>query len=105
MNQPKDVYEVINYLKEQKIKEPEKSADAFYWYYESVGWMRGKNKIVNWKACVRTWLIKGSFIKIKEVDSVVDKYAKISEEISDEQRQRNLVALAKLRTQLKDRIL
>jgi len=24
-------------------------------HYETVGWMRGKNKIKNWKACVRTW--------------------------------------------------
>ena len=24
-------------------------------HYESNGWMRGKNKIKDWKACVRTW--------------------------------------------------
>jgi hypothetical protein len=28
---------------------------GFIDYYESNGWMRGKNKIKDWKACVRTW--------------------------------------------------
>lgn len=27
----------------------------FYDYYESNGWMVGKNKMKDWKACVRTW--------------------------------------------------
>lgn len=33
------------------------SVDAFSFinHYESNGWMRGKNKIKDWKACVRTW--------------------------------------------------
>jgi hypothetical protein len=31
--------------------------DAFFDYYEKVGWVYGKNKtpIKDWKACVRTW--------------------------------------------------
>jgi len=29
--------------------------DRFFNHYEANGWMRGKNKIKNWKACVRTW--------------------------------------------------
>lgn len=28
---------------------------SFLNHYESNGWMRGKNKIKDWKACVRTW--------------------------------------------------
>lgn len=28
---------------------------SFLDHYESNGWMRGKNKIKDWKACVRTW--------------------------------------------------
>ena len=24
-------------------------------YYESKGWMVGKNKMKDWKACIRTW--------------------------------------------------
>jgi hypothetical protein len=28
---------------------------AFIAHYETSGWMRGKNKIKDWQACVRTW--------------------------------------------------
>jgi len=28
---------------------------AFFDHYETNGWMRGKTKIKDWKACVRTW--------------------------------------------------
>ena len=31
--------------------DPQKFID----FYETSGWMRGKNKIKDWKACVRTW--------------------------------------------------
>lgn len=31
-------------------------ADYFIDYYESLGWMIGKNKMKSWKAAVRTWL-------------------------------------------------
>ena len=31
------------------------NAERFYDYYESKGWMIGKNKMKNWKAAVRTW--------------------------------------------------
>ena len=30
-------------------------AEQFYNYYESNGWMVGKNKMKNWKSCVITW--------------------------------------------------
>jgi len=30
-------------------------AERFVDFYEASGWMRGKNKIKSWKACVRTW--------------------------------------------------
>lgn len=31
-------------------------AQAFCDYYASIGWVRGKSKIKDWKACVRTWV-------------------------------------------------
>ena len=31
------------------------SPQAFLDHYESNGWMRGKAKVKDWKACVRTW--------------------------------------------------
>lgn len=30
-------------------------ADRFYDYYETNGWVQGRSKIKDWKACVRTW--------------------------------------------------
>jgi hypothetical protein len=30
-------------------------AEYFYNFYESKGWMVGKNKMKNWKSCVITW--------------------------------------------------
>jgi len=33
----------------------------FYNYYESVDWMRGKNKIKKWKSCVITWETNNKF--------------------------------------------
>ena len=30
-------------------------AEAFVNHYQANGWMRGKNKIKDWKACMRTW--------------------------------------------------
>lgn len=31
------------------------NANEFYDFYESKGWMIGKNKMKDWKACIRTW--------------------------------------------------
>lgn len=42
---------------EEYCKERGNSIDpiAFFDFYESKGWMVGKNKMTNWKACVGTW--------------------------------------------------
>lgn len=49
---PPTVDEVRIYCTERKNKiSPQKFID----HYEAVNWMRGKNKIKNWKAAVRTW--------------------------------------------------
>lgn len=29
--------------------------EKFFDYYQSIGWVRGRSKIKNWKACVHTW--------------------------------------------------
>lgn len=49
---PPTLEEVISYCKERN-----NSVDPQKWYdfYESKGWMIGKNKMKNWKAAVRTW--------------------------------------------------
>ena len=49
---PPTVEEVTAYCSERSNNiDPQ----AFIDHYESTGWMRGKNKIKDWKACVRTW--------------------------------------------------
>lgn len=44
--------EVREYCKERNNKV---DAEKFIDFYESKGWMVGKNKMKDWKACVRTW--------------------------------------------------
>lgn len=49
---PPTVSEVREYCSERKNGiDPQ----AFVDFYEANGWMRGKTKIKDWKACVRTW--------------------------------------------------
>jgi len=44
---------------EQILNEfPNFNAEHFFNYYESNGWMVGKNKMKNWKATVKTWMSK-----------------------------------------------
>jgi len=49
---PPTVLEVQNYCQQRS-----NSVDAEQWhnFYESKGWMVGKNKMKDWKAAVRTW--------------------------------------------------
>jgi hypothetical protein len=44
--------ELRNYCKERKNSV---NTDNFFDFYESKGWMIGKNKMKDWKAAVRTW--------------------------------------------------
>lgn len=44
--------EVKEYCQERKNRV---DAERFFDYYESKGWMIGKNKMKNWRAAVRTW--------------------------------------------------
>jgi len=49
---PPSLEEVTKYCEERKNKiDPV----AFINHYEANGWIRGKTKIKNWKACVKTW--------------------------------------------------
>lgn len=47
---------------------------AFYNHYETTGWMRGKNKIKNWKSCVITWE-KNSPKPAKQINNADDTLA------------------------------
>ncbi len=49
---PPSVEEVFNYCNERCNNV---DAQSFVDHYSGIGWMRGKNKIKDWRACVRTW--------------------------------------------------
>ena len=49
---PPTVEQVRDYCRERKN---DIDAQAFVDHYTANGWMRGKNKIKDWRACVRTW--------------------------------------------------
>ena len=59
------------------------NANAFYDFYESKDWMVGKNKMKDWKACIRTWESRNK--KEDIVPSWLGKEFK-KEELSDEER-------------------
>lgn len=46
------IEEIKNYCKERNNNI---NAETFYNFYESKGWYVGKNKMKDWKACIRTW--------------------------------------------------
>ena len=54
-DKPKNLGEVVEYFKELGVADATKNAESFYSHYESVSWYRGKTKIKNWKACVKSW--------------------------------------------------
>ncbi len=50
---PPSAQEVKDYCQEKGYQiDP----DRFVAYYEATGWTRGKTKIKDWRACVRTWV-------------------------------------------------
>jgi len=55
IDKPKNLNEVVTYFNELGVADATKNAESFYSHYESVSWYRGKTKIRNWKACVKSW--------------------------------------------------
>ena len=49
---PPEISEVQEYCLERKNNI---DAETFVDFYSASNWMRGKNKVKDWKACVRTW--------------------------------------------------
>jgi uncharacterized protein YdaU (DUF1376 family) len=47
------IIEIKDYIKEKGYKSVD--AEAFHGFYESKGWLVGKNKMKNWKAAVSGW--------------------------------------------------
>jgi hypothetical protein len=53
--EPPTIEEVESYLKSMKVRDPKNNALKWHNFYESKGWMIGKNKMKNWKSAVNTW--------------------------------------------------
>ena len=61
-NKPLSIKEIFNFFKKKNW--PEKEAEKFFNYYESVGWKKGSNPIENWQAAAESWMLKTSDFKI-----------------------------------------
>lgn len=59
------------------------NAEAFYDFYESKNWYVGKNKMVDWKACVRTWESRNT----KPKESIPDWFDKKVEKRNSTQKE------------------
>lgn len=72
---PPTPQEIQNYCLERKNRV---DANYFFDWYQSKNWMVGKNKMKDWKACVRTWekseKTKSSDIGVILRDNSPDKY-------------------------------
>lgn len=64
--EPPTVDEVKAYCQERNNSI---DAESFVDFYESKGWMVGKNKMKDWKACVRTWERSNGNNTAKKVDT------------------------------------
>ena len=82
---PPTVDEVRAYCQERTN---EVSPEAFINFYESKGWMVGKNKMKDWKAAVRTWETSQRSAK-KDTRTMSQRFeemaARLGEEVPDEQ--------------------
>ena len=69
------------------------NAEQFYDFYESKNWYVGKNKMKDWKACVRTWEKRSnnpSNKKIVKTPDWYDNYKKALQEPRKEEQQNNV---------------
>jgi hypothetical protein len=80
------IEEVKQYCLERKNKiDPQHFID----YYEANGWKVGKNKMQNWKACIRTWERRQADKPYQQIQNEeptwLDKKIEITEASSDEE--------------------
>ena len=69
------ISEVENYCLKRKNNI---EAESFINFYDSKGWMVGKNKMKDWRACIRTWEMreKKKPMKTSKIDSQINEYLK-----------------------------
>lgn len=66
-------------IEEIKQEFPNFNAEHFFNYYESNGWMVGRNKMKDWKATVKNWMAK-DYNKQTEVITIKPKLATLKDE-------------------------
>lgn len=81
---PPTLEEVEHYCKERNNGI---DAESFIDFYEAKGWMIGKNKIKDWKACIRTWERNRKPKEEKATPSWFGKDIKEEDELSDEDKE------------------
>jgi len=47
--------QVCEYMTDRGFPDPSLNSEAFMAFYNGNGWMAGRNKMKDWKACVATW--------------------------------------------------
>lgn len=67
------------------------NANAFYDFYESKDWFVGKNKMKDWKACVRTWEQRDTKTKNDDVPEWFEK--EVENKSLSEQEQKEMESL------------
>ena len=75
------IEEIETYIKE---KDYSINANAFYDFYESKDWYVGKNKMKDWKACIRVWQQRQPKKETpKWIDQEIEKEEYIDTELED----------------------
>lgn len=75
--------EVNKYCEERKNSI---NAQSFIDFYESKGWMIGKNKMKDWKAAIRTWEKNTTMLQERDVPKWFNRKDEKEKEIDDETR-------------------
>lgn len=50
------------------INLPAREAEKFYYYWESVGWKRGRVKLKCWKSAMQTWRLNWEDRRVRDVN-------------------------------------
>lgn len=68
--------EVINYFKKMKYSDYKNEAEKFFYFYESKGWMVGKNKMKKWHMAAGNWNKNNNDINNNSVVDLSDEKIK-----------------------------
>jgi hypothetical protein len=61
---PPTLEQVYYELRKLNVRNPQENAEKFWNFYESKGWMIGKNKMKNYKSAIKTWKFEKNSLTI-----------------------------------------